>query len=962
MPPTRHRLRISALPGLAAALVLTAVTACDGGAPPAPGAVQGRVTGEGASLTAVTVELTGPVNRVAQTGADGRYAFGEVPAGAYVVSVRDLPPDAVFPAISRTASVTPGSTVNVDFQGSFIRTASIVGTVLSRSQGVSGVTVMLSGPDQSTTQTAADGSFMFPALRSGHYEVEISGYPATISFPSTRTTVQLQPGQQQETHFVGIPELTATVGFRSFEVVLPGGERVPADPQNLRGEIEIGVTVDPGQDTPDSVTVLLGSEVVAVRYLDGGGGSGNGSSVDLLVTLSTDAFDPVTGTPRFLNGERLLVARLATREGGPQAATASAQVRLQNADTFSAQVSAERGPVLSPTGVPWVAGDLAVTIVPVFFSPGRTLAGVTLDLRTAAGTSVARRSAVGSPPLTLVFPDDPGEPGTLAGYATAPGTVDRFQVTEARYGDGGFVPGTPMVVGEPVRVDQVAPVAQAFRLPRQVGTSYCCLDNWIGGGFLLASALEGAADPGIGEVETRIHAGPASATDAELLALPPVTRGSDLAETTGNGAYRALARLSDPLGNVRLVPLAPSQGNPLTGPFGAIFGVDRTRPSISLGTGGGTLPAQSTNPPPGSAWGLVVDDGGSSGFGPLPVVASIRRFGPSDPESGTCVVPGGDPTCTPPVSGLLHAVPDDAGPGYLRLEARSVDRGGNLSDPVVAWTLIDLSAPVPSALFLSTALVGGAEAVVGIAASDDVDLFRARLLVRYPGAGPGGSAADLPVPGDLLLLGTPFGPLPTTQASSQFRFPFIAGIQRAASGPGGVGAGGAVAPAQSFEVRVEDAALNVGTRSLDIPAPPAGALAGFGEADRGADGAVRRWTIDGSAGEVCRDGAAAACPPGTPSSLRLSVLASGESEAFQNPFIRVHFFALGPDPRWIGSTAEVSTEGGDLGGDPPRHRWELDWTPPVDFVPGSTSVVAVGIDAAGNGLIVAVPFEVIVRP
>jgi hypothetical protein len=941
---------------------MTAVTACDGGAPPAPGAVQGRVTGEGTSLSAVTVELTGPVNRVAQTGADGRYTFNEVPAGAYVVSVRDLPPDAVFPAISRTASVNPGSTVNVDFQGSFIRTASIVGTVLSRNQGVSGVTVVLSGPDEATTQTAADGSFAFPALRSGQYEVEISGFPATIQFPSTRTTVQLQPGQQQETRFDGIPELTATIGFRSLERILSGGDRVPADPQALRGVIEIGVTVDPGQDTPDSVTVLLGAEVVAVQQLEDQGGSGNGRSVELLFTLPTDAFDPETGTPRFLNGERLLTLRLATREGGPQAAVASAQVRLQNADAFAAQISAERGPVLSSTGAPWVAGDLAVTVVPVFYSPGRTLAAVTLDLRSAAGALVARRSAVGSPPLAVVFPDDPGEPGTLAGYATVPGTVDRFEVAEARYGDGGFVPGTPIQVGEPVRIDQAAPVAQAFRLPRQFGANYCCLDNWIGSDFTLAAALEGVTDPGIGTFEVRIHAGPASATDAELLALPPVVRGSDLVETPGNGAYRALARLSDPLGNVRLVPLEASPGNPLTGPFGAVFGVDLTDPSITLASGGGTLPAESTNPPPGSAWGLIVDEGGTSGFGPLPIVASVRRFGPSDPASGTCVVPGGDPTCTPPVSGLLRPVPDDAGSGYFRLEARSVDRGGNLSDPVIAWTLLDPTAPVASALFLSTALVGGAEAVVGLEASDDVDLFRARLLTRFPGVGPGGAALDIPVPGQFLELGTPFGPLPTTQASGQFRFPFVAGIQRAASGPGGVGAGGTVAPAQSFRAWVEDAARNVGTRSLDIPAPPAGSLTGFGEADRGADGAVRRWTIDGSSGEVCRDGAAESCAPGTPSSLRLTARASGESEAFQNPFIRVHFFTLGTDPRWIGSTAEVAIEGGDLGGDPPRLRWELDWTPPSDFAPSGAAVVAVGIDLSGNGLVVAAPFEVVVRP
>jgi hypothetical protein len=960
MPAFPPHWRRGALRALGFVFALVMLAACDAGDPPAPGSVQGRVTGEGAPLAGVTVELTGAANRVATTDADGRFTFSQVPVGAYVVSIRDLPPDAAFSALSRTASVTSAGTVNVDFQGTFIRTASISGTVRARTQGVGGVTVTLLGPENASDVTSGDGSFSFPALRTGLYEVEISGFPASIDFPSTRTTVDLQPGQAHEAIFEGIPDLTATVVLRSLQRVLPDGTRVPADPLQLQGTIEVGVTLDRGGDTPDSVTVFLGSEVVGKqRFTELEAGLAP-APLELVFTVATDAFDPQTGLARFLNGERLLTVRLATREGGPSASTASAQVRLDNRDTFTARIFPERGPELAPGGTSWVGGDLRVEVLPVFYSPGRTLSAVTLDYRTAAGGTVARRSAVGSPPLSVTFGTQPATGGSLAGYTTPPGEGDRLVVVDARYGDGGVVPGLPLPLEERLRVDQEPPTVTRFALPRQAGTTTCCLENWVGAEFLFEAAVEGLADTGIGVAAVRVHAGAAGLSDEDLLALPPVTRGSDLDATPGNAAYRALLHLEDLLGNARTVPLAPSSGNPLSGPGGAVFGVDRTPPTVRLASGGTTLPERSVNPPADAAWGLVAEAAGSSGFGTLPILATVRRFGPGDPEGGSCVEPPGDPDCVPVVSGLVHPVPSGTGPGYLRLEARALDRAGNRSTPVEAWVLRDTDPPVVGALLVTDALVGGTEARVAFETTDGVDLSRARLLAAFPGVGEGGAELVLPVASPLLPLGTPFSGTRVTSASPQVTFPHLAGVQRAASGPGGTGAGGVVAPVTRFEGRVEDAAGNVGTRSTGLPAPPAGSLTGFDAGARGAAAAVRRWEVAGDAGTVCR--AEAECAVGTPAEVLFEARASGESDAFPNPFVRVHFFALGPDARWLGSTADTRVEPGELGGEPLSRVWSLAWTPPADFPSGGVSVLAVGMDTSGNGLVVATPFVVNVLP
>jgi hypothetical protein len=471
-------------------LLLVGGVACDSGEPDIPGTILGQVTGEGVPLPGVVVELTGPVNRVTETDAEGRYRFEGVPSGAYVVSVRNLPPDAAFPAVSRTASLTRGSTLGVDFQGNFIRTASISGVVQARGQGVSGVAVNLAGPDAATATTGNGGTFSFPALRAGFYEVVISGFPSSITFVSTRSTVTLQPGQDHAMQFDGEPELTASAVIQGVSRVLPGGGREPADLREVKGLVEARVTLDRGEDRVDSLLVFLGSRLVGKQLFGEPSPAGPATDpasevaadaelapelaqaatappVDLVFPIRTDAFDPGTGAVAHPNGEQLLTVRLASREGGAQAWTSSVQVRLVNEDTFAATVAADRGPVTGQDGQPWIGGALEARLVPVIYNPGAALGSATVELRNPQGGEIARVSAVGTGPLVLRIPSG-SEASSLAGYVTPPGTVDRLRVVQARYADGAFFPGLPLVVVDSLRIDQAAPEVEAFELPARV--------------------------------------------------------------------------------------------------------------------------------------------------------------------------------------------------------------------------------------------------------------------------------------------------------------------------------------------------------------------------------------------------------------------------------------------------------------------------------------------------------------
>jgi len=461
---------------------------CDGGTAPAPGGdVRGIVMVDGTTLEGVGVELTGPAGRSATTDASGRYHFSDLPTGAYVVSVRQVPSDASFPATSRTAVVSGAQTVTVDFLGSFVRTGSIRGTVQAGTRRLGGVTVLLRGAESRSTVTDPLGFFSFFGLRSGSYEVELSGVPGSVTFPSIRTDVSLETGETHLVTFEGLPDLTASVVIRSIVRRTVSGGQEPANPQDLRGEFDVTLTVDRGDNIPESVTLFLGQQMVAQQFFAIGGGSAglDGGDppqavppFDLTFTVNSAEFDPATGQPRFLNGERLLTARLATLEGGIAAWESSVPVRLRNLDTVTGTVTPETGPFAGEDGEDWFGGGLLVRVLPVLYDPSRTVASVTAELRRVGGSQQRTITAEGSAPFTIEFSgEDPAAPGHLVGYQTPLGAADQLRIVSARYTTGETLPGLPVVLASELRIDNLPPSAGFLNLPRQQAGTDCCLAN-----------------------------------------------------------------------------------------------------------------------------------------------------------------------------------------------------------------------------------------------------------------------------------------------------------------------------------------------------------------------------------------------------------------------------------------------------------------------------------------------------
>ena len=197
--------RITKLVAAAALLAVPLIQACgeDPIPPPATGTIMGTVAIEGDGADGVTVTLSSGVTATTANG--GTFSFTDVEVGTYTVTISNHPEDASFPQTSAPATLSEdGETVTVNFNGSYIRTSAIMGTVMVEDEGLSNVTVKITGMSESETLTGATGQYAFTGLRAGNYTIEISGFDTDdIAFGATSSTAQVTVGESKVVSFDG---------------------------------------------------------------------------------------------------------------------------------------------------------------------------------------------------------------------------------------------------------------------------------------------------------------------------------------------------------------------------------------------------------------------------------------------------------------------------------------------------------------------------------------------------------------------------------------------------------------------------------------------------------------------------------------------------------------------------------------------------------------------------------------
>ena len=206
VPAGTYTLEVSPPTGflIGAATTLSVTVARDAEANPsafvlsrANGSIRGTVTDNtGATVVDAVVALSGNAQpaRTATSGADGVYAFADVPPGTYTLAI--TPPSGFTLGAAGPASVTVTGGIEANasaFVLNRVANGSVSGIVMDSSgAAVAGVPVGLIGNGQPlrTTQTGANGAFTFMDVPPGTYMLVVTPLPGfSISQGATSITV-----------------------------------------------------------------------------------------------------------------------------------------------------------------------------------------------------------------------------------------------------------------------------------------------------------------------------------------------------------------------------------------------------------------------------------------------------------------------------------------------------------------------------------------------------------------------------------------------------------------------------------------------------------------------------------------------------------------------------------------------------------------------------------------------------
>ena len=166
----------------------------------------GTVTVENTGIGGITVRLSGMADAQTATDNNGQYAFTGLRAGSYGVEISGFDMDEVaFGSTSKGATVAVGESKIISFDGTYLRTAGIMGQVSVEGVGLAGVTVTMTGEGEDETDvTDAGGLYGFSKLKAGDYSVAISGFdPDEVEFTTTSMNVSVALGETANIPFDG---------------------------------------------------------------------------------------------------------------------------------------------------------------------------------------------------------------------------------------------------------------------------------------------------------------------------------------------------------------------------------------------------------------------------------------------------------------------------------------------------------------------------------------------------------------------------------------------------------------------------------------------------------------------------------------------------------------------------------------------------------------------------------------
>lgn len=930
---------------LMAALVAMPLTACDEDDDPVveptpTGTVTGTVSAEGTGLAGVSVTLVGAVSQSATTGANGAYTFTDVPAGSYGVSIdASTHPEVSFAQTSKVTSITTmGQTATVDFTGTYIRTASITTMVTADGQPVGGVSVAVTGgPDApKSCVTGMGGDCSVTGLRAGTYTVTISNTPEGYTFTTMTQNVTVATGESKTALFPGQrPDdpVTATILIKS---VTQFGTLWPVDPDNVQGQIDVTIQVDPGQNQLTGIQLFLDDILVGSQTI-GVGVAGEdvelaAAPMEVVFSVNTAKFDAETGEVSFLNKAWALSAKLGLKDAEEPSVTTSMELVFRNADRWvvtMTNVGATANSATAADGRPWKRGDVQVTAYPVMYS-GRTVTFATLSLHEdvvgfpgVAGMVGNFWTREGEPPFVATWTNTTTgarrvnniEPGAIIGVVSSSVLSDGSDGPNS-------IPAAPGNTTEPfgMRLDNKAPDLTGVMLDPPASL-------WFGANDVFSQTVnyvDGTpTDGGVGLIryEWQYSENPGAATPTWVT----FDSTTDLPETSTNTVLGFRVRVFDGLGNVAILSDAALR-----------VGADRVPPVMTLQTAPPNYSANST-----TEYSFLLSDD-ASGFGaePLQYRIVLTRFTAGGATQNRCVLTDGTES-VPPAAGCgwveraATSFPIPPNDGYQEVDIRARDLARNIGETDSRLLLWDVTLPT---ITFGPVTIDGNTRIVNAVARDNVDLRATDHRVDFSGLI--APVTPLDVFGSFGLEDRVFS------RDLNFTLALWRGIQGTTSA--GVPDGGALLPLTGLGFGAQDVARNFDYAIY--PATHTDAPQTFTTGVSATQVDSFRVSIPAAAQAICNGGAG--CATGVPNVRTLRATASGEPSVFTNPFALVLFYRVDPTGvlYLIGATSAFQQEEIQVGGVDTRRDFHYTIQFDATGIPAQANVdiVAVGYSSALN--------------
>ena len=609
-----------------------------------------------ATASVATVSATGMVTAVAPgtttitvtaAGTGTGFAAASLTSAA-TITVSDRAPGLTSLQVSpATAALTVGGTqaVTASVQGPrasaatttktygtsapAIATVSATGVITAVAAGTATITV--------TAQSTQDGAFAASSL-TGLVTVTVSN-PAVVSINISALTQG-----PTTTSYESVSGRTGIVSAANAQV----GQAI--DINNTRDQIQMTATLATNGARVDSVVAYVANADGTNRTSVGSQSfpsSAASGPVSLYINTAdfTANFTAGTAAVKFANGQKRI--SVSAFSGATELQSTNSQtVSFNNVDGYASSATAPAKSATNSAGQVWFGGPDSLTtrlgsatIVPVFYTAGRTLNNVTLSMRQGAGGETQACSeylVFQTGPYKFVYGGTQAVAGdtTVVNCSTLESAADHVVGVSAATDNngvaapttsfaGGFRTSTTVTAPVARKLDYVAPTVAAIRAKTSwPGDS---TSTWVNGSYSFNDSTVASTDAGVGFAGTTSKGGRTwQYSGCGVLSTAPATFSgttSDLAEcSTSNSASAYSIKFVD----------QDMLGNSATSASVSV-GVDKTNPIITWTEADSVISATAVTFTPSvfDAKSSIADSGSVGGFVATFVNAGTSYSAPS---------------------------------------------------------------------------------------------------------------------------------------------------------------------------------------------------------------------------------------------------------------------------------------------------------------------------------------------